>query len=572
MNGRQQIVPRPRKLCCAIYTRKSSEEGLEQSFNSLHAQREACEAFINSQKHEGWVILPTPYDDGGLSGGSMQRPALQKLLENVRNRLVDVVVVYKVDRLTRSLADFAKLTELFDAHETSFVSVTQQFNTSTSMGRLTLNVLLSFAQFEREVAGERIRDKIALSKRRGMWMGGLPPLGYDGVNGELVVNEAEAETVRFVFREYMATGSIADLKRSLDGAGVVSKRRRFSDGREVGGVPLSRGALYQILRNRLYRGEIAHRGEVHRGNHQPILDADLWSSVQEKLTGQSGRKRGVRSGASQSALLADLAFDGAGNRLTPTYAVKAGRRYCYYVSAPLIRGEHSAHGIRVPASDLEQLVIQTITGHLRNPTWVLQQLGSQLDMAQMQRLLQAAAGLAGAPVDGKQTSPTEIVGRLIARITLDGRQLTIELNQAMLLDLLSELDQTLAIPSPSDRPLTISIEVHALRCGKQVRLVVGEIHSVTRSPHPALIKLVTDAHRWFEDLRSGRAESIAAIAERDRQQVSHVSRTLGLAFLAPDILEVILSGRQPITFTPERLKACRPLPLNWNEQRAILLG
>src|SRR5688572_17360723 len=324
MQRRQHMPQQRQKLRCAIYTRKSSEEGLEQSFNSLHAQRDACEAFISSQKHEGWGLLPSAYDDGGISGGSMQRPSLQKLLEDVRSGLIDIVVVYKVDRLTRSLADFAKVTELFDAHQTSFVSVTQQFNTSTSMGRLTLNVLLSFAQFEREVAGERIRDKIALSKRRGMWMGGLPPLGYDGVNGELVVNEAEAETVRFIFHHYLEIGSIADLKRSLDAAGVVSKRRRFSDGREVGGVPLSRGALYQILRNRLYRGEIAHRGEVHRGNHQPIVAADLWSVVQEKLAGQSRRKRGVRSGGSQPALLADFAFDGEGNRLTPTYAVKAG--------------------------------------------------------------------------------------------------------------------------------------------------------------------------------------------------------------------------------------------------------
>src|SRR5688500_2733678 len=297
--SRKQHMPKQRqRLRCAIYTRKSSEEGLEQSFNSLHAQRDACEAFINSQKHEGWILLPTAYDDGGLSGGSIERPSLQKLLEDVRHGLIDIVVVYKVDRLTRSLADFAKLTELFEALGTSFVSVTQQFNTSTSMGRLTLNVLLSFAQFEREVAGERIRDKIALSKRRGMWMGGLPPLGYNGIDHQLVVNEAEAETVRFIFQKCLEIGSISDLKRSLEAAGIVSKRRCFGNGREAGGVPLSRGALYQILRNRLYRGEIAHRGEVHRGNHQPIIDADPGAKVQDRLAGESRRKRGMASGAS----------------------------------------------------------------------------------------------------------------------------------------------------------------------------------------------------------------------------------------------------------------------------------
>src|SRR5687768_2429991 len=388
MSRKQQIPYEQRRtLRCGIYTRKSSEEGLEQSFNSLHAQRDACEAFINSQKHEGWILLPTAYDDGDLSGGSMERPSLQRLLEDVRSGLVDIVVVYKVDRLTRSLADFAKLTELFETHGTSFVSVTQQFNTSTSMGRLTLNVLLSFAQFEREVAGERIRDKIALSKRRGMWMGGLPPLGYDGIDHQLVVNEAEAETVRFIFQKYLEIGSITDLQHSLDTTGIVSKRRRFGDGREAGGVPLSRGALYLILRNRLYRGEIAHRGEVHRGNHLPIIDEDLWSKVQDRLAGQSRRKRGAGSGPSHTpALLADRAFDAEGNRLTPTYAIKGDRRYRYYVSAPLVRGENSANGIRVPASDLERLVIDAITNHLPDQAWVAQELGSGLDAGQTERL------------------------------------------------------------------------------------------------------------------------------------------------------------------------------------------
>lgn len=341
---------RRRTVRCAIYTRKSSEEGLEQSFNSLDAQRDACEAFIASQKHEGWVALPDRYDDGGFSGGSMDRPALQRLLEAVSNGSVDVVVVYKVDRLSRSLSDFARLTERFDKHGTSFVSVTQQFNTSTSMGRLTLNVLLSFAQFEREVAGERIRDKIALSKRRGMWMGGLPPLGYDGIDRKLVVNEAEAETVRLIFNWYLEAGSVAELKRRLDGEGIVSKRRAFGDGRAAGGVSFSRGALYQILRNRLYRGEIAHRGEVHKGNHQPIVDEELWDAVQARLAGQSQRARGSTSHQTSGALLAGILFDGDGNRMTPTYSSKGRRRYYYYVSAPMVRGgtgrRHQGPGAR----------------------------------------------------------------------------------------------------------------------------------------------------------------------------------------------------------------------------------
>ena len=362
----------PRRLRCAVYTRKSSEEGLEQSFNSLDAQRDACEAYIASQKHEGWSVVPDKYDDGGFSGGSMERPALRRLLEEVSKGAVDVVVVYKVDRLTRSLADFAKLTDLFERHGTSFVSVTQQFNTSTSMGRLTLNVLLSFAQFERELAGERIRDKIALSKRRGMWMGGLPPLGYDGIDRKLVVNETEAETVRHIFRRYLELGSIAHLKRALDAEGIVSKCRTFADGRTVGGKPLSRGAVYQILRNRLYRGEIDYRGEIHQGNHDPIIDADLWDAVQERLAQQSHRQRGAAAKPSPDVgLLTGLIFDDAGNRLAPTHASKRGRRYHYYVSAPLTRGGATKDGIRVPAPDLERLVVGAIAERLRDLSWVI---------------------------------------------------------------------------------------------------------------------------------------------------------------------------------------------------------
>jgi DNA invertase Pin-like site-specific DNA recombinase len=272
----------------AIYTRKSTEEGLDQEFNSLDAQREACAAYILSQRHEGWRESPKRYDDGGFSGGSMERPALTRLLEDVQAGRIDVVVVYKVDRLTRALTDFAKIVEIFDATGASFVSVTQQFNTTTSMGRLTLNVLLSFAQFEREVSAERIRDKIAASKRKGMWMGGVPPLGYDVHEKALVVNEAEAGTVRLIFRNYLDLGSVRALKAALDKAGIVSKRRVSRAGRVTGGVRFTRGALYALLRNPLYVGEIAHRGERHRGRHTAIIDRSLWQAVQSLLDGANG--------------------------------------------------------------------------------------------------------------------------------------------------------------------------------------------------------------------------------------------------------------------------------------------
>ena len=291
--GRQRVR-------CAIYTRKSTEEGLEQNFNSLDAQREACEAFIASQKHEGWIMLPTPYDDGGYSGGTLERPALQQLLADIRGSKVDVVVVYKIDRLTRSLLDFAKIVEVFDAHGVSFVSVTQAFNTATSMGRLTLNVLLSFAQFEREVTGERIRDKIAASKKKGMWMGGYPPLGYDVKDRKLVVNETEAETVRYIFRRYQELGSVRLLKGHLDAAGFASKHRVAPDGRPYGGKPMTRGALYHMLQNRIYRGEIVHKDRAYPGEHTPIIDADLWQEVQETLAANRV-DRGAGKGDDHSA-------------------------------------------------------------------------------------------------------------------------------------------------------------------------------------------------------------------------------------------------------------------------------
>src|SRR6266478_4150334 len=275
---------------CAIYTRKSSEEGLEQEFNSLQAQREACEAFIDSQRHEGWVCLRTAYDDGGFSGATMDRPALQQLLADITAGRVDTVVVYKIDRLTRSLADFAKIVEILDARRASFVSVTQQFNTTTSMGRLTLNVLLSFALFEREVIGERIRDKIAASKQKGMWMGGVPPLGYRAHDRKLVIVDSEAEIVRLIFRRYAERGSVRLLKDELESRGIQSKLRTSASGRISGGKPFARGALYLMLQNRIYRGEIVHREQSYVGEHEPIIDQPLWDAVQTQFAGNAAQR------------------------------------------------------------------------------------------------------------------------------------------------------------------------------------------------------------------------------------------------------------------------------------------
>jgi site-specific DNA recombinase len=326
-----------KRVRCAVYTRVSTEHGLDQEFNSLDAQHEAAEAYIRSQAHDGWTLVRTRYDDGGYSGGSTERPALQRLLADIRDRRIDVVVVYKVDRLTRSLADFAKLVELFDAHGVSFVSVTQQFNTTTSMGRLTLNVLLSFAQFEREVTGERIRDKISASKRRGLWVGGMVPLGYVSRDKKLFIEEEEAERVRTIFRRYLDLGSIGLLLADLRERGIVTKVRQLSDGRTVGGIPFTRGPLAYLLRNRFYIGEVVFRDQICPAEHPPILDRDLFEAVQLKLAEQHNGYRVAR--ASREALLVGRIFDDRGNRMSPSHSRKGGARYGYYVSSALIQGQ-----------------------------------------------------------------------------------------------------------------------------------------------------------------------------------------------------------------------------------------
>src|SRR5262249_23878078 len=375
---------------CAIYTRKSSEEGLEQEFNSLAAQREACEAYIRSQQHEGWVMAKTYYDDGGFSGGNLERPALQRLLADVRAGRIDIVIVYKVDRLTRSLADFARLVEIFDGQSVSFVSVTQQFNTTSSMGRLTLNVLLSFAQFEREVTGERIRDKIAASKQKGLWMGGNPPLGYRVSERVLVIDPDEAETVRHIFALYRKFGCVRRVKDATDRLGLRTKRRMTAHGVDRGGSPFSRGHLYRLLSNPIYTGRIAHKGHLYPGQHPALIDEETWTAVRNQLAANAAAHR-RNPQAAEPSLLAGLLVDAQGQRPTPSQAVKKGRRYRYYISAALITvtgNDRGQNWRRLAAREIEDCVISILIDALTNPPRLLEGLGPPaMSGDQMRKLL-----------------------------------------------------------------------------------------------------------------------------------------------------------------------------------------
>ena len=462
---------------CAIYTRKSSEEGLEQDFNSLDAQRESCEAYITSQKHEGWTVIAEPYDDGGLSGGTMERRALIRLLDDIRAGKVDVVVVYKVDRLTRSLADFAKIVETFDNHNVSFVSVTQALNTTTSMGRLTLNVLLSFAQFEREVTGERIRDKIAASKKKGMWMGGTMPHGYDSEDRKLVVNEAEAEVVRHVFRRYAALGSVRELKDELDADGVVSKVRVYKSGRCAGGAPLARGAIYHMLQNRIYLGEIVHKDKSYPGKHDAIIDSGLWDKVQAKLSANRVERK-TGGGAKEPSLLAGLLYDGHGHRMTPSHARKSGKRYRYYVSRPLTTNSraNAPCGRRIPAGDIERVVTRRIRGYFADRAEAFEAINRYVrDAAEQERLVDRATDFAEGWHDLVPAEVRAILLALVTRIEVHEERVDIDVNAARIIDVLQSDPMDLPDASGDVREadrLTLFVPARLKRAGLGTKMVI----------------------------------------------------------------------------------------------------
>ena len=534
----------PKMQRCAIYTRVSTEHGLEQEFNSLHAQREAAQAYVKSQAHEGWKPVRNHYDDGGFSGGSMERPALQKLLADIQERRIDIVVVYKVDRLTRSLTDFARLVELFDKHGVSFVSVTQSFNTTTSMGRLTLNVLLSFAQFEREVTGERIRDKIAASKKKGIWVGGVVPLGYQLKDRKLLIHEEEARIVRLVFERYLALGSLPALQRELREQGILTRKRLLSSGAIRGGVPLTNGPLVHLLRNRMYCGEINHRDKSYPGEHQAIIDQALFDQVQATLS-ENRRGSQLRRQPSDALLIGKL-FDDRGNKMTPSCAIKGGVRYRYYVSSVLAQGRKEEAGTvsRIGSDAIESIVLDALA--------TLQ--SSKKGQEQRRRPSQSRVA---APQQPEATSDKDRVEKFIDRIIISGESVEIRL-----LDSVDITDQSsvLAIPwSPAS----------FLRKREVIQPTgaAGDARPIRAKARTKLLASIAMARRWLEQLVSGEAVGIEAIAAREGLTERSMRMTLSLAFLAPDVVKAASTASLPRGFGVSRLT---DLPANWMEQRRAL--
>ena len=559
---------------CAIYTRKSSEEGLEQAFNSLDAQREACEAFVRSQRHEGWVLLPTAYDDGGISGGTLERPALQQLLTDIRSGKVDLVIVYKVDRLTRSLADFAKIVDVFDAQGASFVSVTQQFNTATSMGRLTLNMLLSFAQFEREVTGERIRDKIAASKRKGMWMGGTVPLGYDVHDRKLVINPAEATTVTQIFELYLTLGSVRLLQEQLAAAGVRSKLRpAIENPRMRGGQVMARGALYLMLQNRVYRGEVAHQGNIYPGEHDAIITPDLWDAVQRRLADNQVEQQSVTRAASPS-LLTGLIYDAAGERLLPTHTARGERRYRYYVSTALQTGgtPSSAAAIRIPANDIERAVTDRLTQFLADRTVLYATIAATIsDGAEQATLLDRAATLASAWPEQPLGDRRTLLRQLISRVTVHPKHIDLHLDPTTLLATLqgnASPGGEANDPHPTAVPVVLTIPIRLKRAGLEMRMLI-EGTGGAAEPDSTLIKLILRAQHLRDRLLTERL-GVGELAAAEGVTTSYIARVIRLGFLAPDIVTAILNGRQPVGLTANKLANDSRLPITWPEQRQAL--
>jgi len=549
---------RMKMVRCAIYTRKSTEEGLDQSFNSLDAQREACEAYVRSQRHEGWTLTPDSYDDGGHSGGNMERPALKRLLADVEAGRVDVIVVYKVDRLTRALSDFAKIVEVLDKREASFVSVTQSFNTTTSMGRLTLNVLLSFAQFEREVTGERIRDKFAASKAKGMWMGGTIPLGYDIKDRKLIVNEVEAEQVRHVFRRYAALGSGRLLIEELRATGYRTKRAGSR-----GGNIFARGSLFHLLNNRLYLGEITHRGTAYPGQHDAIVAQELWDAVQETMSRQRvERQRG--SNSVHPSLLAGRIHDGEGRRMSPSHAVKSGKRYRYYVTPADDCTTGDPTPWRIPAIEVETAVVSLLKTMLGDRRQIVSIVGSSDSAILNAALIQSRLLLRRLEDSAEKRA---IMNELDVSVRLGADHVEVVVAGS---SVAASLGTKIEADEGAYPPITLRASAIKARRGNDIKLIIADHHGRADAfRDPALINLLVEARATYQLMLDSPDISIRALVKQHSRCRNRFYKLLRVAMLAPDIVMACVEGTQPVHLTAARLLEAQ-LPMRWQDQRKLL--
>ena len=529
-----------RKTRCAIYTRKSTEDGLEQDFNSLDAQREACAAYILSQTHEGWEGTSELYDDGGFSGGSMERPGLKQLLQDVIAGKVDVIVVYKVDRLTRSLADFAKIVDILDEHHASFVSVTQSFNTTTSMGRLTLNVLLSFAQFEREVTGERIRDKIAASKKKGMWMGGPVPLGYELRDRKLMVNNKEAETVRHLFRRYTELQSVPQLVDELAAQGYRTKIRPYKDGRKIGGVAFRTGALSQLLKNPIYTGKVRHKDKIYDGEHEAIIDQALFDEVQSIFAvNRSDNALGKKS--RNPSLLAGLITDPDGRPMTPTHASTGSKRFRYYVTR-LEPGDDKNLVWRLPSGEIERLVIDALARAIADAA----QTSGEADIIQSQ-----------------MAANSEIANRLQNTAVHEKRKIL--LDQKVRVQVQKEQVIISFQTADESKSTEVGIDAKLAKQGSELKFTIPPTNvNIKPAPNATLQKLVSQAFAAQDLLLTGTPNP--ALSDYSHRYLGQLVR---ISWLAPDILGAIMDGTQPVNLTGRKLTRANAIPLDWPSQRKM---
>ena len=551
------------RIRCAIYTRKSSEEGLEQDFNSLHAQREACAAYVMSQASEGWHLISDEYDDGGISGGTLERPGLRRLLADIAAKKIDIVVVYKVDRLTRSLLDFSKLVEAFDKAEVSFVSVTQSFNTTTSMGRLTLNMLLSFAQFEREVTAERIRDKIAASKARGMWMGGVPPIGYRPDGRSLAIVEEHATIIRRIFERYLALGCVRLVTDELVAEGIGVPRRATSTGRHIGGGDFMRSQVHRILTHPAYVSEIHYRGKVHSANHPPLIDRETWDEVQLRLAGNNQGERPSKHAQNRSLLAGRLRGED-GQPLIATHACKGRVRYRYYVSKALQHQPDTDEdlGMRVPAREIEVAVTERVAEALDDPIELVFTIGATLHSHDLRHTVSRANRLA----EEVRSKDYHVVRSLLDAVEVTPNEVRIELSTAALCT-------ALKVECPASAPTMVCLvsKVRLTRTGRAVRLIHSNGRAATAGKaDPGLIALLVNARRWWTRIASGEVD-IATIAREEDISDSYVTRIIRMNFLSPQIVEAILDGTQPAVLTGRWMRR-DDLPVEWEQQWDALTG